>query len=52
VDGGAIETAKYYRERIFADMANLRGIIDELEAVVAKKYWPYPTYAEILNSVK
>jgi glutamine synthetase len=49
---GALAAAKYYREKVFADMAGLRGVIDELETIVAKKHWPYPTYAEILNSVK
>jgi glutamine synthetase len=44
--------AKFYRERIFLDMAALRGIVDELETLVSRKHWPYPTYAEILYSVK
>jgi glutamine synthetase len=32
-------------------MSELRHIVDELEMLVAKKYWPIPTYAEILYSV-
>ncbi len=45
------ETAKFYREKIFNNMCELRIVIDELETMVGKKYWIYPTYAEILYSV-
>jgi glutamine synthetase len=48
----ALAMAKFYRERIFTDMLTLRGTVDELEAMVGGSYWPYPTYAEILYSVK
>jgi glutamine synthetase len=43
--------AGFYRDRIFTAMSELRYIVDELEMLVAKKYWPIPTYAEILYSV-
>jgi len=43
--------ARFYRDRVFAAMTELRGIVDELETLVARKHWPYPTYAQILNSV-
>jgi glutamine synthetase len=46
-----LSTAKYYREKVFMDMVTLRGVVDELEALTAKKYWPYPIYAEMLYSV-
>jgi glutamine synthetase len=32
-------------------MAELRLIVDELETLVAKKYWPLPSYARMLYSV-
>ena len=32
-------------------MANLRRCADAMEAVTDKKYWPYPSYGEILFSV-
>ncbi|MDD4840276.1 MAG: glutamine synthetase III [Clostridia bacterium] len=47
-----LDKATYYKEAIIADMAALRGVTDELETLSAKKFWPYPTYADILYSVK
>jgi len=43
--------AKFYRDKIFAAMSELRVIVDELETVTAKKCWPLPSYAEMLYSV-
>ena len=43
--------ACFYRDRIFAAMSELRLIVDELETLVAKKYWPLPSYARMLYSV-
>lgn len=47
----SLSLARFYRDKVFVSMSELRLIVDELETVVAKKYWPYPTYAEILYSV-
>ncbi len=47
-----IAQATYYRETIFADMGALRSQADELETMVAKKYWALPSYADLLYSVK
>ncbi len=46
-----LDLAKFYREHVFGAMSELRLIVDELETVIAKKYWPLPTYAEMLYSV-
>ena len=46
-----LESAKYYRESIFINMQHLRGIVDELETLIAKDHWPLPTYGELLFSV-
>jgi len=43
--------ASFYRDRIFTAMAELRLVVDELETFVARKHWPFPTYAQILYSV-
>ena len=43
--------AEFYRNKVFSAMAELRLVVDELETLVAKKYWPLPIYAELLNSV-
>ena len=41
-----------YRDKVLGKMAQLRAIVDELETCTAKKYWPYPSYSDILFSVK
>ena len=46
------ELAKFHHDVIFADMNELREVVDELETVVPSDIWPYPTYGEILYSVK
>ncbi len=46
------DLAKYHHDVIFTDMNELREIVDELETVVPSDIWPYPTYGEILYSVK
>ena len=44
--------ANYYRDIIFVSMQEVRAIADELEGLVAKKYWPLPSYGDLLFSVK
>ena len=46
------ELAKFHHDVVFADMNELREVVDELETVVPSDIWPYPTYGEILYSVK
>ena len=46
------DLAKYNRDVIFEDMGKLREVVDELETRVPKEIWPYPTYGEILYSVR
>jgi glutamine synthetase len=46
-----LEHARFYREKIFVAMGELRPIVDQLEMLVARKYWPFPSYAEMLYSV-
>ncbi|MDR0818693.1 MAG: glutamine synthetase III [Oscillospiraceae bacterium] len=48
----ALSIAKHYRERVFPAMQSLRSVVDELETVVAAKYWPYPSYGQILYGVR
>lgn len=49
---GEYETAKYYRDVILTDMETVRSFADALESNVAKEYWPFPTYSDLLYSVK
>jgi len=46
-----LDQASFYRDKIFSVMAELRLTVDELETLVARKHWPFPTYAELLYSV-
>ena len=50
-EGGALTLAQFYRNTIFNIMCELRVSVDQLETIIAKKYWNFPTYAEILYSV-
>ncbi|MCL2049286.1 MAG: glutamine synthetase III [Defluviitaleaceae bacterium] len=45
------DSATYYRDKVFCAMSELRAVVDELETIVAKDYWPLPSYAELLYSV-
>ncbi|MFA5450174.1 MAG: glutamine synthetase III [Clostridia bacterium] len=47
-----LQCARYYRNNVFAKMAQLRESADELESLTAKKHWAYPTYFDLLYSVK
>ncbi len=49
---GVYETAKFFRDTILADMETVRSFADALEPIVAKEYWPFPTYSDLLYSVK
>ena len=40
--------AEYYHNTICAQMAVLRSYADTLEKYTDKKYWPYPTYSDLL----
>ena len=40
--------ADYFQSTIVADMADLRADADALEQLTDKRYWPYPTYSDIL----
>ena len=44
--------AVYYRDHVVPAMNELRTVADEMEILVAKKYWPFPTYGDILFSVQ
>jgi glutamine synthetase len=46
-----LSLASYYRYTIFNNMSELRLAVDEMETLVGKKYWPYPSYGELLFSI-
>jgi glutamine synthetase len=47
----SLSLASFYRYTVFSAMSELRCIVDQLEQYVAKKYWPYPSYGDLLFSV-
>ena len=42
------DRALFYSRDLRAAMDSLRHAVDEAEAVVARDYWPYPSYTDIL----
>ena len=44
--------ARYYHDFVLASMGELRNVVDELETMCASQYWPYPSYGDLLFSVK
>ena len=50
--GGCEELSNFCRDKIFAAMSELRIYVDEMETITSAKYWPYPTYGEMLFSVR
>lgn len=40
------------RDSMLNAMSELRALCDEAETMTAKEFWPYPTYGELLFSVK
>ena len=40
------------RDNLLTKMSELRTLCDQAETMTAKEYWPYPSYADLLFSVK
>ena len=47
-----LELARFYKDTVFAAMNELRIVVDELETHTSAEFWPYPSYGDILFSVK
>jgi glutamine synthetase len=43
-----LNSAIVWRDNVLKSMSNLREIVDELETIVDKKYWPIPTYVDLM----
>ena len=50
-DSDALTYAQYYRDNIIPAMEKVRKPADELELLVSRDYWPFPTYGDLLFSV-
>ena len=49
--GDNLGCAKFFREKVFPLMEELRTLGDAMERKTSAKYWPYPSYGEILFGV-
>ncbi len=47
-----VTLAHDYRARVFTVMEDLRASVDEAETLTSAEYWPYPTYGDLMFSVK
>ena len=50
-DDDLLIVGTYYKDVVLTAMDELRKVADKLELVVAKKYWPFPTYTELLYHI-
>ncbi len=50
-DASPEEEMRYYHDVVAADMSAVRETVDRLETLTAAKYWPYPTFYDLLFSV-
>ena len=48
----SLETATFFRKKVFGAMQTLRVDVDMAETLTAAEYWPYPTYGEMLFGVR
>ena len=47
-----IQESALIRDNVLSKMCELRIVCDEAETLTAKDYWPFPTYEDILFSVR
>ena len=50
-DVDAYAVGMYYKDTVIPAMDALRETADTLETIVAKEYWPFPTYTDLLYLV-
>ncbi|MBP3705929.1 MAG: glutamine synthetase type III, partial [Clostridia bacterium] len=48
---GLFETAKLYHEKVLFIMNSVRQAADYAETLVAREFWPYPTYGDLLFKI-
>ena len=50
--GDVTEGANFIRDEMLSRMTELRAAADEAETLTAESAWPFPTYGDLLFSVK
>ena len=48
----SLEQARFYQSSLIPAMNELRTVVDDMETHCAASFWPYPSYGDILFSVK
>ena len=48
---GVEEAAFYYKDTVEQKMQTLRHVVDSMEVLCAREYWPMPTYGDIMFRV-
>lgn len=46
------ESAVFFHDSVIPKMNELRVVVDELETLTGKDYWPFPSYGDLLFSVQ
>ena len=46
------DKAFFFKDKVLSCMQKLRSYADEAERLTDENYWPYPSYAKLLFSVK
>ena len=44
--------AGYYHDSVLSVMEELKAVINDAEKLTPQKYWPYPTYSQLLFSIQ
>ena len=48
----AVEAAQICRDRVLSDMHRARVAADEIERIVGREFWCYPTYGDLMHNVR
>ena len=51
-DDDVAKRANKYKTQILPSMDNLRALVDRMEQLTDRTHWPYPTYADMLFSIR
>ena len=47
-----VELSMYLKTNVLTKMEEIRDVVDKIEPIVSKEYWPFISYGDILYSVK
>ena len=50
-EGDLQKEADHYKDDVFTAMQEMRAMADELETLLGKEYWPFPSYSDLLFRV-